>query len=108
MSKVTISDFVIALMDLLEAESRALQESAARFMEEQRNALRHTLYRGGWMVGWIVGAVAALLGALGFAIWGVYRVVAIYLSETSAPFVAATMLLLCAILFALAALKMRP
>ena len=108
MSKVTVSDFIIALMDLLEAESRAMQESAALFMQQQRHAFRETLYRGGWMVGWIVATVVALLGALGFATWGLYRLIAEYLSETAAPFVAAALLLSCAIVFARVAMKMRP
>ena len=104
-AKVTISDFVVALMDLLEAESRALQESAALFMEEQRESFRRTAYRSGWAVGWIVAAVLSLVGAVGFLVWGLYRLTAIYLSETAAPFVAAGLLLLSALVFGLLATR---
>ncbi|WP_456403606.1 hypothetical protein [Hydrogenimonas sp.] len=107
MSKVTVSDFVIALLDLLDAQSRALQESAELFMLRQREALREALFASGWMVGWIVAAVAALLGALGFVTWGLYRLIALYLSETAAPFVAAALLSISALLFAWLALRMR-
>jgi len=107
MSKVTVSDFIIALMDLLEAESRALKESAALFMLEQRESLQETLYRGGWMVGWIAAAVVSLLGALFFLVWGFYRLFALYVSETAAPFAAGAMLLLCTFVFAKLAMGMR-
>lgn len=107
MTKVTLSDFIIALMDLLEAESRALQESAALFMEEQRESFRSTLYKSGWMVAWIVAAVAAMLGAVGFLTWGLYRLFAFYVSEVWAPFAAGAILLICAVLFARFAMKMR-
>ncbi|WP_201351842.1 hypothetical protein [Hydrogenimonas urashimensis] len=107
MSKVTVSDFIIALMDLLEAESRALQESATLFMEEQRASLQNTLYRSGWMVAWIVAAVTAMLGAVGFAVWGLYLLFARYVSETGAPFAAGAVLLLCAALFTRLAMKAR-
>ncbi|BDY13320.1 hypothetical protein [Hydrogenimonas cancrithermarum] len=100
MSKVTVSDFIIALMDLLEAESRAFQESAELFMQRQRESLRDTLYRSGWMVGWIAAAFISLLGALAFLTWGFYRLFALYVSETAAPFVAGALLLLFALLFA--------
>jgi hypothetical protein len=107
MAKVTVSDFIVALMDLLEAESRALQESAALFMAEQREAFREAAYRSGWAVAWIVAAVASLLGALGFGVWGLYRLAALYLSETAAPFVAGGVLLLFAALFGTLAMRAR-
>ncbi len=108
MSKVTVSDFIIALLDLLDAQSRALQESAELFMLRQRRAWHETLFRSGWMVGWIVAAVVALLGALAFAVWGFYGLIALYLSETAAPFAAAALLFLAALLFAWLALRLGP
>ncbi len=99
MTKVTISDFIIALMDLLEAESRALERSASLFMERQRQSWRDTLYRSSWTIAWIVVATGALLGALGFGAWGMYRFLADNLSETAAPFVTAAILLLGAAFF---------
>ncbi len=107
MNKVTVSDFIIALMDLLEAESRALQESAALFMREQRESWRETLYRSGWMAGWIVAAVFSLIGALFFLVWGFYRIFALYISETAAPFAAGALLLVCGLVFAKLAAGMR-
>ena len=100
MAKVTVSDFIVALMDLLEAESRAFQESAALFMAEQRDAFRETAYRSGWTIAWIVAAVAALAGGVGFIVWGLYRLAAIYISPTVAPFLAGVFLLAAAAVFA--------
>ncbi len=100
MNKVTISDFVIALIDLLEAESRALQENAARFMGDQQATLKKTLYQGGWMVGWIAAAIAALLGGLGFLAWALYRFLATVVPETGAMLIVGGLLLLIAVLFA--------
>ncbi|WP_353661333.1 hypothetical protein [Hydrogenimonas sp. SS33] len=107
MTKVTLSDFIVALMDLLEAESRALQESAELFMARQREALAESAFRSAWTVGWVIAAIAALIGAAGFLAWGFYRLMALYVSETAAPFIAAALLLLFALFFAMAAMRMR-
>jgi hypothetical protein len=107
MAKVTVSDFIVALMDLLEAESRAFQESAELFMARQREALHETAYRSGWTVAWIALAVLALAGGTGFLVWGVYRIFALYLSETAAPFLAGALLLGLAALFAFLAARAR-
>ena len=105
MNKVTISDFVIALVDLLEAESRALQENASRFMREQRDTLRETLYQGGWMVAWIAAAVVALLGGLGFLCWSLYRFLAGFIPETGARLIVGGVLLAVAFLFSRLAMR---
>jgi len=42
MAKVTVSDFIIALLDLAEAQSRAFQESAENFVNRQRKALHES------------------------------------------------------------------
>jgi len=108
MNKVTISDFVIALIDLLEAESRALQENASRFMREQQTSLKETLYRGGWMVAWIAAAVVALLGGIGFLSWALYRFLASVMPETGAMLIVGGAYLLIAALFARLAMRKRP
>ncbi len=107
MSKVTVSDFIIALLDLLEAESRAIRESTELFLKRQRESFKEILFASGWMVGWIVAAVASLLAAVGFLVWGLYRVFELYVSETAAPFMAGGILLLSAALFAYLAMKQR-
>ena len=108
MNKITISDFVIALIDLLEAESRALQENASRFMREQQATLKTTLYQGGWMVAWIAAAVVALLGGLGFLSWALYRFLATLVPETGAIVIVGVVFLLIAFLFSRLAMRKRP
>jgi hypothetical protein len=101
MSKVTISDFIIAVADLVEAESRALQESAGQFLEEQKKAFARSAYRSSWTFAWIFAFVVTLLGAVVFVSWGVYEVTALYFSKTTAPFIVGGGLLLLSVLFAL-------
>ena len=100
MSKVTISDFIIALADLVEAESRALQESAGVFLHEQTKAFARSAYRSGWTVAWIFASVVTMLGALFFVSWGVYEFTLLYVSKTAAPFIVGVVLLLLSLLFA--------
>ncbi len=107
MGKVTISDFIVALLDLAEAESRAFADSAERFMLNQREQLERTLFKSGWMLAWIFAAVLALMGAVSFSVWGIYRLFALYVSETVAPFAAGAILLVCAAVFAVFALRVK-
>ncbi len=107
MSKVTISDFIIAFLDLVEAESRAFQESAELFFQRQREAFHDTLYKSSWMMLWIASAAVALLGALGFFAWGFYKVFALYISDTVATFATGGLLLVFAVAFCIAAMKYR-
>ncbi len=58
MSRTTLSDFIIALLDLLEAEGRAL---------------RHAVTRTGWSLAFIVVTAALLLGALALMLWAFYQ-----------------------------------
>jgi len=100
MSKVTISDFIIAVADLVEAESRTLQDSAREFIDEQKKGLARSAYRSGWTFAWIFAAVMMLLGAVVFVSWGVYEVAALYFSKTAAPFVVGIGLLAMSLFFA--------
>jgi len=100
MSKVTISDFIIAVADLVEAESRALKESAGVFLEAQKKAFARSAYRSGWTVAWIFASVVMLLGAVIFVSWGVYEVAVLYFSKTAAPFIVGIGLFLLSLLFA--------
>ncbi len=101
MSKVTVSDFIIAVADLVEAESRALKESASQFLQEQHKAFDRSARRSGWTVAWIFASVVTLLGAVVFLSWGVYEVTALYVSKTMAPFIVGGALLLLSLFFAL-------
>ena len=107
MSKVTISDFFIALLDLVEAESRALQESASKFVEQQQGTLRKTLYQGGWMVAWIAAAVVALLGGMSLLVWALFRLLSTVMPGTVAILIVGAFLLLVAFVFARLAMRMR-
>ncbi len=99
MSKVTVSDFVIALLDLFEAESRSFQESVSLFLEEQRNEFITTGYQGIWMAAWVLAAIVSVIGAMGFFVWGCYQIFLHYLSPLAAPFATAAILILFAFLF---------
>ena len=107
MSKVTISDFFIALLDLVEAESRALQDSASKFVAQQQGTLRKTLYQGGWMVAWIAAAVVALLGGLGLLVWALFRLLSAVMPETGAILIIGAFLLAVAVVFARLAMRMK-
>lgn len=100
MSKVTISDFIIAVADLIEAESRALRESTSLFLQEQKRGFARSAYRSGWTVAWIFASVITLLAAVVFLGWGVFEVVSLYVSKTAAPFVVGIGLGVLSVLFA--------
>ena len=107
MSKVTISDFIIALCDLAEAESRSLQQSIQIFLASERQALIRTIMRSGWAIGLIAAAVFCLLVALGFLTWGGYTFCVIYISPLAAPFIIGALWLFFAFVFALLAGKQK-
>ncbi len=103
MSRVTISEFAIALFDLAEAEARTLQESARTFLASERQALAESAWRGGMALVLAGAAVISLLAGLGFMSWGVYLLTAAYLSPLVAPFVTGLLWLLVGLGFAMAA-----
>jgi hypothetical protein len=103
MSKVTISDFAIALFELAEAEGKNLQESVQGFLATERQALENTAMRSGLAVALIAAAVISLLAALGFLSWGVYVLSAAFISPLAAPFITGALWLLISLTFALTA-----
>jgi len=103
MSKITISDFIIAFCNLAEAESRSLQQSIQIFLASERQALIRTIMRSGWAISLIAAAVVCLLIALGFLTWGGYALCVTYISPLAAPFILGTLWLIFALVFALLA-----
>ena len=103
MSKVTISDFAIALFELAEAEGKNLQNSVQSFLATERRALENTAFRSGKTVALLSAAVVSLLAALGFISWGVYLLSAAYISAQAAPFITGGLWLLISLVFLLAA-----
>lgn len=107
MSKVTVADFIIALCELAEAESRSLQQSVQLFLASERQALVQTVMRSGWAVCLIGAAVVCLLVALGFLTWGGYTLCVMYISPLAAPFIIGALWLIFALIFALLAGKQK-
>ncbi len=107
MSRVTISDFAIALFDLAEAEARALQESARAFLRAERQGLEAALWRSGIGLMLAGAALCSLLAGLGFISWGVYLLVALYLAPGAAPFVTGGLWLFIGLGFGVAAGRRR-
>ena len=99
MAKVTISDFIVALADLLEAESRALRESTALFMAEQRALWEESLLRSGWRMAWMTLFVLFLAAAFGFGAWGFYLWLGTRLSPPAAAWATGGLFLAAAALF---------
>ncbi len=107
MSRVTISDFAIALFELAEAEAGALQESARAFLASERHALEGSIRRSGLGLVLAAAAVFSLLAALVFMSWGLYLLAATYISAGAAPFVTGGLWLLISLGFAVAANRTR-
>lgn len=103
MSKVTISDFAIALFELAEAEGKNLQETISLFLASERKALENSAFRSGKSVALLGAAVISLLAALGFLSWGIYMLAAVFVSPLSAPFITCGFWLLISLVFVLAA-----
>jgi hypothetical protein len=103
MSKVTISDFAIALFELAEAEGKNLQKTVSLFLATERQALEQTAFRSGKSVALLGAAVISLLAALGFLSWGIYILAAAYVSPLAAPFITGGLWLAVSLVFLLAA-----
>ncbi len=85
--KTTISDFIIAFLDLLEAEGRTLREETMRV---------------GWGLAFVGLSAVIGLVALGFFLWGVYQ----YTAAWVGPPAAALLLALLALALALATARL--
>ncbi len=103
MSKVTISDFTIALFELVEAEGKALRQSIRIFLTEERLALEKTAFSSGLSIALIGAAILSLLIALAFLSWGIYGLCVIYISPQAAPFITGVLWLLLSLVFMAAA-----
>jgi len=87
-SRTTLSDFIIALLDLAEAEGRLL---------------RHSVTRTGWSLALIGVAAALLLGALLMMLWALYQFLQVRLGEPGAALLTGLAMLVPAALAAAAA-----
>ncbi len=103
MSKVTISDFTIALFELVEAEGKALQQSIRIFLTEERLALEQTAFSSGLRVALIGAAIVSLLVALAFLSRGIYGLCVTYFSPQAAPFILGIIWLAISLVFMAAA-----
>ncbi len=103
MSKVTISDFTIALFELAEAEGKALRQSIRIFLTEERLALEQTAFTSGLSIALAGAAIVSLLVALGFLSWGVYGLCLTYISPQAAPFITGILWLVISLVFMKAA-----
>ncbi len=103
MSRVTISDFAIALFELAEAEGKNLQQQVSLFLATERQAIENTALRSGRAIALLCAAVCSLLAALAFLSWGVYLLAAAYISPLAAPFITCGLWLLISLGFLLAA-----
>jgi len=103
MSKVTISDFTIALFELAEAEGKALRKTVRIFLTEERQALEKTAFRSGLSMALVGAAIFSLLVALGFLSWGIYGLCVTYIFPPAAPFITGALWLAAALVFIIAA-----
>ncbi len=67
--KTTLSDFVIAFLDLMEAEGRTLKEATMRV---------------GWGMAFVALAAIFILIAGGFLLWGIYQQLLTVVSQPAA------------------------
>ncbi|WJW74256.1 hypothetical protein QVG61_06920 [Thiohalobacter sp. IOR34] len=88
--KTTLSDLVIAFLDLLEAEGRTLRDSALRL---------------GWGLGLVLLAMLTGLVAMGFFLWGLYQYTLAWLSPPAAAMLMALLALILALLIGRLAMR---
>ncbi len=103
MGKITLSDFIISLCDLAEAESRALQQSVQQFLFLERQAIQRMLLRSSYAAVFIGAAAICLLAVLVCMTWGIHELCAVYISPLAAPFIAGAVWLAAALTFFLLA-----
>jgi uncharacterized membrane protein len=83
MSKVTISDFILAISDLIEAQSKELQKEWGEFFEKQRRGIKNTFASLSLI---IVFAFLLLFGFLAFA-FATYKLLAIFMPDFAAMYI---------------------
>ena len=88
--KTTLSDFVIAFLDLMEAEGRTLKTASIRL---------------GWSMAFIVLASVFILVASSSFLWGVYQLLILVLSPPAAAMLIALAALILAAVAAVIAAK---
>ena len=81
--KTTISDMVIAFLDLLEAEGRSLREATLRL---------------GLGLSFVLLAVLIGLVAVGFFLWGIYQYTAAWLNPAAAALLMSLLALILALI----------
>lgn len=81
--KTTISDLVIAFLDLLEAEGRSLRDASLRL---------------GWGLAFVLLAMLIGLVAVGFFLWGIYLYTAAWLNPAAAALLMSLLALVLALL----------
>ncbi len=66
--KVTISDFILAFFDLVEAEVRALKEGSEEFLENEYKKFQKTIFKSSLSVlGSVVVGILFFIAILSFA-----------------------------------------
>ena len=88
--RTTLSDFVIAFLDLLEAEGRTLRQQTVRL---------------GWGLGFVLLTVLIALAAVGFLLWGLYQYAAAWVGPAAAALLLAAAALVLALLSAALAVR---
>ena len=89
--KTTLSDFVIAFLDLMEAEGRTLKKATMRV---------------GWGMAFITLATIFILIAGGFLLWGIYQQLITFTNPATAAMLIALSALILAIISGLIAKKL--
>ncbi|RMG38747.1 MAG: hypothetical protein D6720_00690 [Gammaproteobacteria bacterium] len=88
--RTTISDLVIAFLDLLEAEGRTLREQTMRV---------------GWGLAFVLMTMLIALVGLGFLLWGAYQYAAAWLGAPAAALLMALLALILALITGLLAVR---
>lgn len=88
--KTTLSDFVIAFLDLMEAEGRTLKQATMRV---------------GWGMAFIILSAIFILIAGGFLLWGIYQQLITLTNPSTAAILIALSALILAVISGLIAKK---
>jgi hypothetical protein len=96
MSKVTISDFLLAVSDLIEAQSNALKQEWSGFFKEERKKLNYLSKNFAFYF------VFAVLFVLGFSVFcfGLYKLLEKFMPDFIALFVISFIFFIAAFIFA--------